>query len=148
MNRFWDKVDKSGDCWMWTGSLSRDGYGHFRPGGIANPERAQRVSWRMHYGVIPKGRQVLHSCDNPGCVNPAHLFLGTNLANVADRQRKGRQARGIMQGSAKLTDNDVRLIRKLGSLRLVTQRNIGIMFNVHKSQIHRIIKFKQWAHVE
>ena len=83
-------VDQTGDCWVWRGDLTGDGYGRFgghRPGISV---LAHRLSWEMHVGPIPPGLDVLQRCDNPPCVNPAHLFLGTQADNNADRLRKGR----------------------------------------------------------
>ena len=89
--RFWEKVDKSGDCWKWIAHLLK-GYGRFR---LNNKTwSAHRVSWTLHYGEIPEGMCVLHRCDNPGCVNPEHLFLGTRTDNMKDRDQKGRGSNG------------------------------------------------------
>jgi len=86
--RFWEKVDKSGDCWTWKGGTFRFGYGSFRVGDRRIP--AHRVSWELAFGKIADGMCVLHTCDNPGCVNPAHLRLGTQQDNVRDAREKGR----------------------------------------------------------
>lgn len=89
-DRFWEKVQKSdGDgCWLWTASAMKKGYGQMSvPGGMA---RAHRISYELHYGPIPDGMFVCHTCDNPRCVNPAHLWLGTNSDNLHDAIRKGK----------------------------------------------------------
>lgn len=86
--RFWPKVDKSGDCWTWTASLSRSGYGGF--GFRGKVWKAHRVSYVLAYGEIPDGAHILHSCDNPPCVNPAHLRAGTRSDNMQDKVRRGR----------------------------------------------------------
>lgn len=102
--RFWEKVDKSGDCWLWTGSRNEKGYGSFG-GADGKLCPAHRKSYELSVGPIPDGLWVLHRCDNPPCVNPAHLFLGDRQANVDDMMAKGRNAdnRGERGAKAKLT---------------------------------------------
>lgn len=102
--RFWDKVDKSGDCWLWTAGLSVDGYGQFWLGGYQM--RANRISYAMVEGD-PGSRHVCHKCDNRRCVNPEHLWVGTNKDNMVDRDEKQRMARGSLQGLAVLTEKRV-----------------------------------------
>ena len=89
--RFWAKVDASGDCWEWTGQRHRTGHGVFTvPGGTPRQQQAHRVSWEMHNGPIPEGMNVCHKCDNPPCIRPEHLFLGSQLDNLRDMIAKGR----------------------------------------------------------
>ena len=90
--RFWDRVDKSGDCWPWIGSRQVNGYGHVRSQNRSL--YAHRVAWTLANGPIPPGLWVLHRCDNPPCVNPSHLFLGTARDNTLDSIAKGRWAIG------------------------------------------------------
>lgn len=91
-DRFWKYAVVGMECWGWAAYTTSKGYGHIRlPDGRAG--KAHRVSWELHYGPIPDGLFVCHTCDNPQCCNPAHLFLGTNADNAADREAKGRSAR-------------------------------------------------------
>lgn len=93
-NRFWAKVDKGSDaeCWEWTASRNSYGYGQLAvvlPSG-KRPRLAHRLSWELHVGPIPEGMCILHRCDNPPCVNPSHLFIGTKADNYRDMRAKGR----------------------------------------------------------
>ncbi len=146
--RFWNAVDKSGECWLWTANKDKDGYGKI----YANRKhvRAHRVSWELHVGPIPSGLQVLHNCpsgDNPSCVNPAHLFLGTGLTNMRDKVAKGRCPRGETSGKAKLTNADVIAIRSAFD---AGERNVSAIarrFNIHYSTAGDIIRREIWKHV-
>ena len=92
-DRFWPKIVRRGpdECWEWQAAKSTRGYGKLgAPGTDAGCEYAHRVSWELHNGPIPDGMHVLHHCDNRICVNPQHLFLGTNLDNILDMRAKGR----------------------------------------------------------
>ena len=91
--RFWTKVEKTEGCWLWRGALSRKGYGSFRADAIGG-RQSHRVAWELTHGPIPDGLFVLHRCDTPRCVNPAHLWLGTAADNSRDMALKGRAASG------------------------------------------------------
>lgn len=114
-DRFWRKVFKDEDnhCWPWEGQ-KQNGYGRLevvRAGHRTNAY-AHRISWQLHYGTIPRGMHVLHRCDNPACVNPAHLFLGDQRANNADKVAKKRHAMGTKFPHSKLTPPKVAEMRK------------------------------------
>src|SRR3990172_9835358 len=89
--RFWNRVEKTDKCWIWLGPKDAFGYGLIGSGGRGSPTiRTHRLSWTLSNGQIPKNLLVLHCCDRPGCVNPAHLFLGTQRDNMRDMNRKCR----------------------------------------------------------
>lgn len=159
--RFWPKVDTSGGpdaCWTWTAALNTAGYGVISAGpGGASPLRAHRVAWELTHGPIPSWLDVLHACDNPPCVNPAHLWLGTASDNGRDMASKGRargqrswdhMPRGEDHGYATLTEADVREIRRAYAAREATQTDLGRRFGVHQTLISLIVLGKAWRHVK
>ncbi len=100
---FFRHVKKEECCWTWTGSLGKWGYGHFRVD--SKTMLAHRVSWMLHNGEIPNGLFVCHHCDNPKCVNPEHLFLGTHQDNIDDMMSKGRYVSGVKGKNWKVNKN-------------------------------------------
>lgn len=144
--RFWSKVDKATECWVWTASRSWYGYGQIaygRRGMDKTTLRANRVSYELRYGAIPKGLWVLHHCDSPACVRPSHLFLGTQADNMADAASKGRMARGPINGNAKLTERDVHNIR-MALAKGETQKQIARCFGVRRQCISKIKTGERW----
>ena len=144
VNRFWSHVDFGTDdeCWEWTACKNKKGYGWF--GGNRTSNRAHRVAWMIEYGPIPDGLWVCHSCDNPGCCNPAHLFLGDVQANVDDSVRKNRHTRGSMVGASKLTEDqvlDIRACLKAGA----SNRMMADKYHVNRCTIRDIKSRRYWA---
>lgn len=141
--RFWAKVDKSGDCWNWTAYVTSRGYGQFWLDGKV--QSSHRVAWELAYGPVPDGMFVCHHCDNPLCVRPEHLFLGTHTDNMADRAEKGRAANGEAHGRSKLCEVDVRLIRDIQGQ---TCQAIADWFGVDTSTVSDIRNRRAWRNVE
>jgi hypothetical protein len=147
-DKYWEKVDKQGpdDCWNWTGAKTRLGYGSIGVDG--KTMSAHRVAWAMEYGSLPDDKDVCHHCDNPGCVNPKHLFLGTETDNMRDKMSKGRgnQQKGERNGNAKLTSEAVTHIRELAQQgrRLV---DIAAIFGISDITVGAIVKRRAWKHV-
>jgi hypothetical protein len=130
-------------CWIWTGTRDRLGYGRFGLNG--RQPGAHRISWELHRGDIPSGMNVCHQCDVPNCVNPDHLFLGTQKDNLHDCSVKGRTPRGEKQGRSKLKTADVLEIRRLAGM--TSQRSIALRFGVSQSTVCDIIAGRKWCHV-
>jgi hypothetical protein len=130
-------------CWLWVGAWGGDGYGYFRIG--RRLAHSQRMSYELFRGPL-NGLWALHKCDNPPCVNPDHLFLGTQDDNMDDSARKGRQQRGSRHWQAKLTEDDVRAIRALRA-EGTKPRTLSEMFSIDTSQISRICSRHIWRHI-
>jgi len=150
--RFWAKVDKNGPtvshvdglgpCWLWTASRCR-GYGQMRVDG--RTRRAHRVGWAIHNGPVLAGMFVCHRCDTRACVNPAHLFLGTQADNIRDCVAKGRFVRN--PAPPKLTDVNVLEIRTLYAMGGISYMGLSKRFGVAKGTISDIISRQTWAYV-
>lgn len=146
-DRFWSKVDPSGDCWEWTAHRKSRGYGQFtvRKGQFYG---AHNVSFALVHGPIPPGKVICHRCDNPPCVNPDHLFLGTQVDNAVDMLAKdrGNRARGAAQASARLTEDDVRAIRQAEKGRRYL-RDLAEKYGVSVRTIQQVRRGATWRHV-
>ena len=138
LNAFAEKVDKRGtdECWEWTGARNRRGYGVVKARGRITP--APRLSWKFFFGPIPEGKMVLHKCDNPSCVNPYHLYLGSQRDNMTDAVKRGRLR--PYRPPCKLYDEEIWLVRRLLERKPegIDQRFIGRMFKVDQSVVSRI----------
>lgn len=151
--RFWKFVEKTPSCWLWKGNLDKGGYGLFWDG--QKTVRAHRFSWRIHRGEIPDGLLALHHCDNPPCVKPDDLFLGTHKDNAVDRDSKRRHGKnyqapsrnGELNGAAKLTSAQVLQIRELYKSGAHTHKSLAKMFGTAKSNIYLIVHRKKWVFI-
>ena len=132
--RFWRKVRKTDNCWEWESSKDRQGYGYFSEKG--RTIRSHKMAYVLCIGPIPIDTCVCHKCDNPSCVNPSHLFLGTKRDNTRDCRAKGRNAFGERHGEHKLTDIQVREIRASTESGSVLGRRYGIT-RQYASQLKR-----------
>lgn len=142
---FWNKVDTSGKCWEWTGTILSTGYGRIM--NDQKPQFSHRVAWELtHAEEIPDGLFVCHTCDNPACVNPDHLFIGTSQDNQKDMVSKGRQnpPYGERSGSAKLTWKDVGYIRAIYKPGIISQQQLAEQFNISRTIISRIVNGVIW----
>jgi hypothetical protein len=166
IERFWSYVDRSGGdeaCWIWTGGRNIRGYGVFRIG--STKINSHRYAWIIIRGPVPDSLYVCHDCpggDNPACVNPAHMFLGTNGDNQRDASAKGRSAhgdnhpsrlhperlkRGEENGQSKLTTEQVRSIRVEYATGAMTQDELAQKYHVVRNAIWMIVRRKTWVHV-
>lgn len=143
LERFMSKVNKSNECWIWTGACNSQGYGTIQT--AFKLSRAHRVSYELFKGPIPAGLWVLHSCDVPGCVNPEHLSIGTAAENAQDMVRKKRNANrsGALHPMAVLSHYDVKSIRAS----TLPGNNLADIYSVSQATISNIRHKKSWSYV-
>lgn len=165
-DRFWSKVDKSGECWLWTAGRHRAGYGAFSVGSRLTGGRrdtyAHRVAYELAFGPIPNGLLVRHTCDTPACVRPEHLLVGTQADNMHDAAERGRTTKGdrhpwrrrpelIRKGeqhhAAKLTDEQVREMRRRYADGGISQRLLGLEYGIQQGAVSAIVRGLKWSHV-
>lgn len=149
-NKFWSKVGftaQQDKCWDWLGFKVKAGYGqfslnHYQCG------RANRMAYYLHYKIDPIGKIVCHSCDNPSCCNPHHLFLGTSKENTADmfKKKRANPPKGTAHWCSKINEDIVRDIRKK-CINGCTQAEIAKQYGIYASVVSRIMSKDTWAHV-
>lgn len=148
IKRFFQKVRKTNKCWLWCGAIrNKDGYGAIAFSG--KTRMAHRVSYAIHFEVLPVDKIVCHTCDNPICVNPKHLYLGTDADNWRDCQERGREVhpQGECHGKAILTASDVKFIFECYKPRKVPKKVFAELFGVSVSCISHIIRGRNWKHL-
>lgn len=149
--RFWEKVEKTETCWNWKAHKLKKGYGHFHSKG--KEILAHRYSYELHKGKIPENLFVLHSCDNPSCVNPEHLWLGTKKDNRTDCESKGRAKyfgskeakKGIENVNAKLDEKNVLKIRELKNK--ISHSKIATKFSINRLTVQQILYRRTWKNI-
>lgn len=147
IRRFWNKVDKLGEneCWPWTASLAGKGYGQIKIPLTRRNTYSHRVAYELSHGELLGKQQACHTCDNPKCCNPKHLFAGTSHDNHVDMSNKGRSTRGSRNAMAKTDEQKVDLIFKMHKEGW-SQAKIGVVVGLHQVQVGRILNGKQWSH--
>lgn len=133
------------ECWLWQGGKDSCGYGRFMRSG--KEIKAHREMYELFKGPIPVGAILLHSCDNPACVNPSHLTPGTHVANQQDKFMKGRQAMGETVASARLSEEQVREMRDAYQFRKCTYKDLAAKYGVHKDTARKAIRGINWSHL-
>lgn len=148
LQSFWGKVRITPGCWIWVAQTSSSGYGKIslaRRFGFTT--YAHRLSWIIHFGFIPEGMNVCHNCDTPHCINPHHLFLGTQQDNVDDMMSKDRGRftphLGEENGNSRLTRDDIIDIRNSPK----TRQELSHQYGISKSMIGKIVNFRSWRHL-
>lgn len=147
LGHFWTRVTKTGECWLWTGR-THNGYGM-----VAN-RRAHRVAWELTHGPIPDGLDVLHQCDNPPCVRPDHLRIGTHADNMREASERRRFPNGAAWrlahagANVKVTEDDVRAIRARYAAGDITQKDLGLEYGLSQSGISGILSRSKWSDVK
>ena len=141
-DRILRKIELTDSCWLWKGA--RDGRNYGRVSVAGKNFHATRVIWELANGEIPEDMDVLHKCDNPPCVNPDHLFLGSAGDNLRDMYAKGRRSgKGIKNGNSRLSESDVINIRTSD----IPAKNLAAFYQIHPATIFKIKKKKLWSHL-
>jgi len=144
---FWDKVVKTDSCWLWNGSSVWSGYGMHWDGPQNKRVLAHRFSYKLHFGEIPKGMNVCHTCDVKKCVNPSHFFLGTAKDNALDEKRKGLRACGEKIGNSVLSSDDVVSMRRDRVELGMQYKDIGKKYGCSTTCARVACVGTRWSHV-
>lgn len=148
-DRFWRHIRKSEGCWVWTGAHDQRGYGQM--GRDGKTVRSTRVAWELHHGPVPDGLWVLHRCDNPPCVRPDHLFLGTSRDNHNDMWKKGRgktaRIPGELHPSAALSNTQARDLRARWAAGGVTQTALAREYGTSLRVVNAIVRGRTYRDV-
>jgi len=147
IQRFWSKANILGDddCWDWLVGKKKSGYGQFNIG--HKNFYAHRIAWEIYTGKkIERKKVICHKCDNPSCVNPKHLFIGTQKDNIEDKHNKGRAARqdGENNPASKVSWDDVRDIRRMYESGIYTVLEISHLYPISRYQVSNIVRNKSW----
>jgi hypothetical protein len=147
ISRFHELVQQRGDddCWLWLGSIKNKGYGQFW---YSHKQRlSHKIAYILAKGPIPENLHILHSCDNPPCCNPNHLFVGTNLENVRQKQERNRVIKGSAVAVSRITEDDALAIRIRYASGGVTQAELGREYGIDDSVVSDIVRGTAWAHI-
>lgn len=145
--RFHEKweIDKETGCWVWFASTAGRGYGQIKIPKTRKQIYAHRLSYMIHKGEIPDDKEVCHTCDNPQCVRPSHLFLGSRKDNLQDMKSKGRHLNGSRNSQSKLTDVKVRQIHI--DSKSMSQSKLAKCYGVSQGTIWKILNGIRWEHI-
>jgi len=152
VGRFWSKVviNSDDDCWLWSGSVNKKGYGSFNPG--RKYKYASKIAHRYAHlygnGYLDLDLMVCHKCDTPGCCNPSHLWQGTAKENSMDMVEKGRSCMGDKQGLTTLSNLDVLAIKACLSCGRFEQKELAKKFCISQQAVSRINTGKDWSHIK
>lgn len=145
IDKFLKKIIKTDGCWLWGGTISNHGVGMFKLDG--KYRQAYRIAYELFIGEIPEGMNVCHKCDNPGCVNPDHFFIGTTQDNVADRVAKGRSAIAEKNWNTKLTREQVLMIRNSDFSSHGSKSKLARELGVSQTALNYVLTGKNWRHL-
>lgn len=141
-SRFWEKVKKTDSCWLWMAGTNKYGYGKFFING--KDTGSHRISYMLSFGFVSKNVFICHTCDNPPCVKLDHLFLSTPQGNMDDKVKKRRHMYGNNHTNAKITKEDVRVIKRRYLTEKISQSKLGEEYGVHQAHISKILCGKVW----